>query len=517
MSAIPPCHRLRSILSKQRTISTIAMLMLLAACPSPRHSPGIRIGLPEEPVTLDPRRATDAVSSRICRLLYRRLVDFNAAYRPVPALATWEQPEPLLYRFTLGTTGRKFHNNTRLNADDVKATYEWILHPENASPHLGSLQNIKRITVIDVDTLEFQLSRADPMFPGRLTHGILPAEQIHNQHPFHEQPIGSGPIRYLSRNSQGIILLQRIRDGQQFHFIPVREPITRLLKLARGELDLVQGSVPPELIVWARQQPQIHVLQHPGNVFTYLGFNLQHPVTGELRIREAIAHALDRDVLSRQLMQGRARPSEQLMPPDHWAAHPTLPAHSHNLQRARTLLAEAGYGPDNPARIEYKTSSDPFRIRLATAIAHQLGQAGIQVTIRSADWGVFYGDIKAGRFQMYSLSWVGLRLPDIYRYAFHSASTPPHGANRGRLEDPTVDHLIDVAEASGQANDYQRLQEQLHDILPYVPLWHENHILLTRKGIQGYTLNAQGNYDGLLTIRTDSASTTAQPRAPQPR
>jgi peptide/nickel transport system substrate-binding protein len=82
-------------------------------------------------------------------------------------------------------------------------------------------------------------------------------------------------------------------------------------------------------------------------------------------------------------------------------------------------------------RIVYTTSTDPFRLRLATIIQHQLSAAGFEVELRSYDWGTFYGDIRAGRFQMYSLMWVGIKLPEIFRYAFHSESRPPVGANRG--------------------------------------------------------------------------------------
>lgn len=486
---------------------TAILALALGGC-SESSAPGvIRLGLPEAPVTLDPRRATDAVSTRICRLLYRSLVDFDARYRPVAQLATWTQVDTLRYRFVLGREGRRFHDGTMLRAADVKATYDWLLDPGNASPHFGSLKVITGVEIIDADTLDFHLSRPDPLFPGRLTHGILPAAKIYSRHPFYDQPVGSGPVRFVSRNAQGHILLQRYADGQHLLLIAAREPVTRLLKLARGELDLVQGAIPPDLLAWARRHEEINVTQRPGNVFTYLGFNLAHPVTGDPLIRRAIAHALDRRLLAERLMQGRAVPAEQLMPPGHWAGHPGLLVHGHDLEHARALVQEAGYSPDNPPRITYKTSSDPLRIRLAIAIAHQLERAGIKVAVRSLDWGVFYGDVKAGHFEMYSLSWVGLKLPDIYRYAFHSESVPPHGANRGRLTDTIVDRLIEEAEqspATVSAGRYRTLQEHLHGILPYVPLWHEHHVLMTRTGIHGYTIDAQGSYDGLLTVEREA-------------
>jgi len=169
------------------------------------------------------------------------------------------------------------------------------------------------------------------------------------------------------------------------------------------------------------------------------------------------------------------------------------------------LLREAGFSEDHPAKVVYKTSSDPFRVRLATIVQEQLGRVGIEVDLRSYDWGTFYGDVKAGRFQMYSLAWVGIKMPDIFRYALHSDSVPPAGANRGRFSSKVADSLIEAAERaetlSRQASFYRRLQEHLLEHLPYVPLWYEDHVYVSRLGMTGYRLASDGNYDGLLTVR----------------
>ena len=97
-------------------------------------------------------------------------------------------------------------------------------------------------------------------------------------------------------------------------------------------------------------------------------------------------------------------------------------------------------------------------------IQDQLGRVGFRVRIQSYDWGTFYGDIKNGRFQVYSLAWVGVHTPDIFRYVFHSQSLPPQGANRGRFHDPQTDELITQAESAQdyqvQADLYRRLQQR---------------------------------------------------------
>jgi peptide/nickel transport system substrate-binding protein len=172
-------------------------------------------------------------------------------------------------------------------------------------------------------------------------------------------------------------------------------------------------------------------------------------------------------------------------------------------------LRAAGYSAEWPLRLSYKTSSDPFRLRVATVLQQQLAEAGIEVDIHSYDWGTFYGDIKAGRFQLYSLAWVGVKSPAIFRYAFHSASLPPDGANRGRLNDTQVDALIGRAgratALSQQAALYRELQGLLLQRLPYVPLWFEDQFFAASEAIEGYALDAHGDYDALArTVRTQS-------------
>ncbi|PKL95237.1 MAG: peptide ABC transporter substrate-binding protein, partial [Gammaproteobacteria bacterium HGW-Gammaproteobacteria-8] len=132
---------------------------------------------------------------------------------------------------------------------------------------------------------------------------------------------------------------------------------------------------------------------------------------------------------------------------------------------------------------------------------------GIQVALKSYDWGTFYGDIKAGRFQLFSLAWVGVKTPDVFRYVFHSSASPPEGANRGRFRDATVDTLIEAAEqvedTTNQIILYRAVQSRLLATLPVVPLWYEDQVYAARAGIEGYALAADGNYDGLLKVRRD--------------
>ena len=232
-------------------------------------------------------------------------------------------------------------------------------------------------------------------------------------------------------------------------------------------------------------------------------------MVGDLRVRRAIAHALDRDAIIRYMWDGNARPAAGILPPDHWAGLLDGRAPVHNLERARVLLREAGYGPERPLRVSFKTSTNALRVRIATVMQAQLAKAGIQMQVRTYDWGTFYGDIKAGNFQLYSLAWVGIKMPDIFRYVFHSESVPPSGANRGRWLDPQVDALIDRAESARsldeQARLYQAVQKRALTQLPYLPLWYEDQVYVARARLRGYALSRDGNYDALTNASWGSA------------
>jgi len=479
------------------------LVLCIAAC-SPLQDDVIRFGLASAPANLDPRYATDATSARINRLLYQRLVDFDENARPVPALASWERLSPLQYRFHLEPARAPFHDGKPLNALDVAATYRSVLDPDRPSPHAGTLQLIEKITVLDKDTLDFTLNRADPLFPGYLVIGLLPEEAIKDNHPFHQSPLGSGPFRLAAWPEPGRLSLTRIADGQVVEFQTIGDPTVRVLKLLRGEIDILQNDLPAELLAYLADQAEIQVRYDKGSNFSYIGFNLDDPVTASLPIREAIAHAIDRDAIIEHLLGTAARPAAALLPPDHWAGNPALRPLQYDPDRSRSLLARAGYTSQHPLQLSYKTSTDPVRVRIATVIQQQLHDVGIDLKLQSFDWGTFYGDVKAGHFQMYSLAWVGIKTPDIFRYAFHSASLPPVGANRGHLSSPEVDTLIATAEQGTtleqQALAYRQLQASLLQQLPYIPLWYEDHVFAARQDIRGYRLSYDGNYDALRDI-----------------
>jgi len=447
------------------------------------------MALAQAPLNLDPRYATDAASERVNRLIYRQLVDFDAHSKPKPDLASWQQISPTQYRFTLIKDRQSFHDGSRLNAADVVATYQSLLGLRD-SPHVAEFANISAVEAVDADTVKFTLREAEADFPARLIIGILPATLIAKNHDFTHTPIGNGPLKFVAWD--GTLMLERVQDRQVFVLQEVKDPTVRVLKLLRGEVDMLQGDLPPELVSYLMKQVAIEVRESSGVNFSYLGFNLQDAVLKNPQVRLAIAHAIDRKAIIRHALVGDSREAGAILPPEHWAGNPDLVAYDYNPKLAQELLQQAGIRL--PLKLTYKTSTDAQRVRLATMMQAQMRTAGINLEIRSLDWGTFFDDIKHGQFQLYGLTWVGIKTPEIYRLAFHSASVPPKGANRGRLHDAALDALI-------EQHDWKQVTAQVHQELPYVPLWYEGQFVAMRKGLVDYQLKSDGNWDGLATIR----------------
>jgi len=485
------------------SIFALIIVFILVSCTNTPNTT-LQFGLSSQPSNLDPLFATDATSTRLDRLLYQRLVDFDKSSQAIPGITNWQKISDTHYRFTLNEHVRPFHNGNSLTSTDIKATYDFILEPNNASPHRSILTIIENITTPDKLTTDFFLKRADPLFPAYLAVGIVPKTLLKTQHALNLQPMGSGPFKFVRKTDDGKISLLRRKDQKQIDFIYVPDPTVRILKLLRGELDLLQNDIQPELIDYLSNKEKISIDRIAGSNFSYIGFNMLDEALKQKNIRIAIAHSINREEIIKYMFKDSARIAQAILSGDHWAGNASLHNYDYDPQFAQQLLLKAGYSINNPLQLTFKTSSDPFRLRLATIYQHQLAKVGIQLDIRSYDWGTFFGDIKAGRFQLYSLSWVGINTPDIFRYTSHSNSIPPKGANRGRYVDKTTDRLIEQAESktdfNEQAKYYALLQAHLLQELPYIPLWYEDHVVIKNNKVQNYLVSSQGHYDGLINV-----------------
>ena len=488
-----PWALLCKIVRMQKTLLLLLFAVLCAGCQreadhqQTNFSP-INFAIAQAPLNLDPRYATDAASERVNRLIYQPLFDFDAASNSMPILASWQVVSDAYYRFTLKPNIARFHYGAVMTAADVKATYDSILKLKD-SPHAAEFANIERIEIEGKDTVVFKLKQADPHFVEKLIIGILPKHLIDNDYDFSHDPIGNGPLRFVSWQNK--LVLQRVKDGQIITLQEVKDPTVRVLKLLRGEADLLQGDLPPELVKYLKNQHEISVTTQVGANFSYLGLNMQDPLLRNLKVRQAIAHGIDRQAIIDKVMVKNSRVAGAILPPEHWAGNKNLPPYDYNPELSKKLLIEAGV--KLPLKLVYKTSTDAQRVRFATILQAQMAPAGIDLEIRSLDWGTFFEDVKQGNFQLFGLTWVGIKTPEIYAKAFGSANTPPNGFNRGRYADAELDMLL-------KNEDWQAATARIHAQLPYIPLWYEGQFAATRKSIQGYSPKPDGNWDDLAHI-----------------
>ena len=239
---------------------------------------------------------------------------------------------------------------------------------------------------------------------------------------------------------------------------------------------------------------------------TYLALNCHDPILKDVRVRQALAYAIDRGPMLQYLWQGFARPAYSVLPPESWAYNADVPQYQHDLARARALLDQAGYPAVNGVRfhLTMKTSTEESTRLIAAVLQQQFREIGVALDIRTYEFATFFADVTSGAFQMYTLRWIaGNEDPDIFEYAFHSSRFPPKGANRSFYSNPRVDLLIDKARSELDQNTRKQLYAEIQALLaqdvPYIDLWYLDNVVVHSTRVTGITLNPSGNYDFLKT------------------
>jgi peptide/nickel transport system substrate-binding protein len=499
----------------------LLLLPLLTSCSreTPSAERSIVVGLEANPTSLDPRHATGAAAVRIVPLVFNSLVRLDTSGQIVPEAAlSWDNPSPTEYVFTLRRDIR-FHDGEPLTSRDVKYTYDYMRDPDKGSPNLGVLANVTAVEAPEPDKVIFRLEEPFASFLNNLTLGIVPAH-LGEGKGFMDAPVGSGPFRWGEWQVGSKIVLFASDDYwegrpalDEVVFRIIENETTRLLETEKGEIDLLWNNIPPYAVEKVRGFPGMNVHTRPGITYQYLGFNLEDPTLGDVRVRRAIAHAIDRERIIRHLYGGLGRTASGILAPENWAHEAEVRTYPFDREKARSLLDEAGYPPGEEGRrftLVYKTSTNRQANETADIIAEDLAAVGINVERRSFEWGTFYGDIKAGNFQLYSLRWVGLTDPDTLHYIFHSGSLPPTGANRGRYRSAKVDDLLDRSRLELDPLRRKALFSQVQKVLAedsvYVSLWYPDDIFALSDRFEGFEAFPGGQYTSLKKVRLKGVS-----------
>ena len=480
----------------------------------------LTLAFESDATNIDPRFGTDVNSARVNQLVCNALLRKDVKSNLVPDLAErWENPNDKTYVFYL-RKGVTFHDGTAFTAEDVKYTFESILDPVLNSPKAAAYDKIERIDVLDPYTVKFTLKEVFAPFLIEMTQQIVSkkAALALPDQKFTDHLIGTGPFQLVTWERDNQLVFKA--NPAYFEGAPKLDQIivkvipddsVRFLELQQGGVDFVQNAIPPDMVPLAEQTEGLQVAMEESVVIYYLGFNLEDPILKNIKVRQAMAYAIDRQAIVDFLMKGQASLATGLLSPANWAYEPNVATYAYDPQKAKTLLDEAGYpdpdgdGPEPRFALVYKTSNAPLRIRMGEVMQDQLKQVGIEISeIQSFEWAKFYDDIKSGNYQIHTLRWVGITEPDIFYSLFHSSMLPPEGRNRGFYKNPRIDELTEAARRTIKLEErkqiYSEVQKILAEDLPYLFLWYPYNIVVLSDRVKGFTVYPDGDFTAFKDV-----------------
>ncbi|HXZ80485.1 MAG TPA: ABC transporter substrate-binding protein [Terriglobales bacterium] len=464
------------------------------------------------PTNLDPRVGIDAQSERIDELLFDALVHRDEHFALHPWLAkSWEIPDPQTYVFHL-QRGVTFHDGRPLTARDVKWTFDSLTNGTLRTTKTGTFRYLDRIDTPDDATVIFHLKQPWASLLWNVSNGAIGIVPYGSKGELTQMPIGSGPFRFVRAEQDKDVVIERNDrywgekpNLQRVQFLVVPDTTTRALELRKGSADVALNSLTADMVATIEKNPQLEVMRRPGTILSYLTMNLRDPILKDVRVRRALAYAIDRRPMIQYIWRDLARPASSILPPESWAYDPQTEQYPFDPARARQLLDAAGYRAVNGVRfhLAMKTSTEESTRLLAAVLQRQLRDVGIALDIRSYEFATFFSDVTKGAFQIYSLRWIGGNDdPDIFEYVFDSDHTPPRGANRNYYSNPRVDQLIaqgrSEVDPTKRIQAYGEIQRILAEDLPYISLWYYDNVAVHSPRVTNVEISPAGNYDFLL-------------------
>ncbi|MCS7061736.1 MAG: ABC transporter substrate-binding protein [Anaerolineae bacterium] len=447
-----------------------------------------------DPDNLDPHISAASLTQQIMLNVFEGLVKPAPDGSVVPGLAESYavSADGLTYTFTL-RSGARFHNGQPVTAADVQYSFDRLMgkRSPDGKPLTNSLADVERITTPNDATCVIKLKQVNASFVSLLsTLAILPAS---NDGQHDKMPIGTGPYRFVSYEPQQRIVLEKFADYwqdtrdmiDQIEFRIITDDQTALLQLQSGAIDFTNVSAEQLSTLGSA----FKVVSHPANSVFILGMNHARPPFDALKVRQAIAHAVNKDAVIQAVFNGYAVKLGSNMSPvmARYYQDGLQDIYPYDPTRARALLAEAGYPNGFTTTLSISSHADLYG-RTAQIVADQLAQAGIQLTIETVEWGVWLDRIYTNRdFDMTLIDFTGKIDPQavLDRY------TSEFRRNFINYKNPTYDQLIEQAvraiDAATQIERYKQAQTVLaEDVAAVFLLDYEFHWAM-KPQIQGYT------------------------------
>lgn len=473
------------------------------------------IGSLAEPTNLLPFMTSDSASREISQYFFVAPLRFDANLEVVPfAAEKFEVLEDgLLLRFSL-VKGIYWSDGVELTAEDVEFTYKLMIDDSTPTSYAGDFKMIKSFRILDRYSFEVRYDKPFPRALSTWMSPIMPKHALQGlrghdllSSPLLRQPLSCGPYLLDDWKPGSSVRLKanpEYFEGKPdidyilYRFIP--DATTMFLELKAGTLDLI-GSLTPQQYLYQTNTAQFTknftVYSWLGSVYTFLGYNLKSPVFSDIRVRQALAYAIDKQEIVKGALLGQGVPTVGPFSPTSWAYNTALKDYAYDPQKALALLSEAGWSPNAKGVLEKNGMSFSFtllvnqgnepRIKTAILIQYQLKKIGIDVKIRTVEWAAFLKNfVDKGFFDALILSWTIPAEPDCFD-VWHSSRIG--GLNFMHYSNAEADALLENARSTFDRKDrkimYDRFQEILHEEQPYCFLFVPYAFSAVHKRVQG--------------------------------
>lgn len=514
---------------------TIPLLVIFNAGCRKRNTSSFVIALGDNIRTIDPigSPSVDAASERVRVLMFNSLVKKNEKFDYVGELASniQQSPDGTVFTFTL-RDGVKFHDGRALTSADVKYTLDLVFasaFAKSASFYETSTEKdasgaaVKRSYVKSVETPDQKTVVVTLIKPwtGLLSNlvpvSIIPKDSYGAQK---DRPLGSGPFKFVSYDSsQQVLDLQA--NAEYWEGAP-HIPVLRVrvisdtnalqAELRSGRVDIapLPTSLSPDAVKLLGDDPGLQVLQFPGSNVNLLTINCSQPPLNDVRVRQAIASAVDREGLIRDLLLGQGKIAHSIIPEESWAYTPGT-TYTFDPATAKRLLDEAGLkdpdgdGPQmriaRPVVFKVSGSSSAAK-NYAGVIQNYLKNVGLPVSIETAELNTLFDELRRGNFQIFYGQWVGGNQdPIFYKDLFATSEIPTEtraSRNRSRYSNKELDALLNEAvntfDREKAKQLYTRIQEIVSRDVPVLPLWYQANVVIARKTVGNIKVDASGDW-----------------------
>lgn len=485
-----------------------------------------------EPEAISPHIVTTTTGMNAARPIFDNLVDTRVGgTEVVPGLAhSWTiSSDGLEYVFQLRSDVR-FHANDRfkptrtMNADDVVFSLNRQLRPEHpfhAIPgasyayfvDTGMPDLLTSVEKVDEYTVKMTLARPEAPFLSNLAlplSGVMSAEYadqlLAEGRPelLDTQPVGTGPFRFVAHQPNLAIRYRAFDkhwrgapDIDTLVYSITPNPSVRLTKLKAGECHLMALADPGDAEQIAAD-PALELLKQEGYNVGYLAMNTTRPPFDDVRVRRAVAMAIDKDAIVKAVYQGAGVKAVNPLPPTSWAYNADVQDHPYDPEAAWALLLEAGLGEGFDTDLWYMPVSRPYNPdgkRIAEMIAADLAQVGIRATLKTKEWGAYRDSLQRGEHMMALYGWTGDNGdPDNFlNVLLGCRSAKVDGNNIAKWCHPGYDRLVTEAarqtDQSIRADFYRQAQVIARDEAPWVPLAHSVVLMAKRRSVQNFTID----------------------------